>query len=441
MVKAPARSTRPAARARRRPSTGATTSSTTWWRLGASPPSRPTAAKAEPLKVTGKVTPATAACRRPTTTGASSATTSTAGGCSQEVFGATDVRPGAPAEERRLPDHHLAGHHDPGRDDRGTTIAEQQLPDSSNDRTRCCSPRVEPGTGKVRGAGGQPQLQARRPGRTRRTRPPPTRRKRAAGSGAPTRTPPTRCSPAAATSPATRPARCSRCSPWWPRWRRATRSTTSINTRRTYVSKYRDQPRAVRPAAALLVPEQLRRRGSAAQQHVDRLRRRSTRTSCRCSSTSAATRSSTRAKRLGMTFYDVPDDPTPATAPGRRLRQPTPPTSGAPFTLGVSDPPPLQIANAYATLAADGLYCEPTPVEPIINSKGEKLDVGDPRCSQDIDRRRGPRGDRRGPLPGRRQVAATGKCGGAHRPRRPRDHRQADRRQDRHHRQLESRRR
>ena len=32
------------------------------------------------------------------------------------------------------------------------------------------------------------------------------------------------------------------------------------------------------------------------------------------------------------------------------------------FTLGVADTTPLEMANAYATLAADGQYCEPLPV-------------------------------------------------------------------------------
>ncbi|MEV8512670.1 transglycosylase domain-containing protein [Dactylosporangium sp. NPDC051484] len=50
------------------------------------------------------------------------------------------------------------------------------------------------------------------------------------------------------------------------------------------------------------------------------------------------------------------------------------------FTLGVSDTTPLDLANAYATLAADGLYCAPTPVVEIKDLNGHKIDAGDPKC-------------------------------------------------------------
>src|SRR5262249_44112064 len=33
-----------------------------------------------------------------------------------------------------------------------------------------------------------------------------------------------------------------------------------------------------------------------------------------------------------------------------------------PFTIGVTDMVPLELANAYATVAAEGNYCEPTPI-------------------------------------------------------------------------------
>ncbi|MFI7599965.1 penicillin-binding protein [Actinoplanes sp. NPDC049681] len=50
------------------------------------------------------------------------------------------------------------------------------------------------------------------------------------------------------------------------------------------------------------------------------------------------------------------------------------------FTLGVSSSTPLEMANAYATLAGDGMYCTPTPVQQITTMSGEKLDVGQPHC-------------------------------------------------------------
>jgi membrane peptidoglycan carboxypeptidase len=50
------------------------------------------------------------------------------------------------------------------------------------------------------------------------------------------------------------------------------------------------------------------------------------------------------------------------------------------FTLGVSASTPLDIANAYATLAGDGMYCAPTPIEQISTQDNEKLDIGKPSC-------------------------------------------------------------
>ncbi|MCM0673734.1 penicillin-binding protein [Micromonospora phytophila] len=54
------------------------------------------------------------------------------------------------------------------------------------------------------------------------------------------------------------------------------------------------------------------------------------------------------------------------------------------FTLGVSQTTPLELANAYATLAADGLYCAPTPVQQITDPEGKKLDIAKPNCEQRV---------------------------------------------------------
>ncbi|GAA5188312.1 transglycosylase domain-containing protein [Rugosimonospora acidiphila] len=54
------------------------------------------------------------------------------------------------------------------------------------------------------------------------------------------------------------------------------------------------------------------------------------------------------------------------------------------FTLGVSATTPLDMANAYASLAADGLYCEPLPVDSISDFGGHKLDAANPRCHQAV---------------------------------------------------------
>ncbi|MFG2039252.1 transglycosylase domain-containing protein [Dactylosporangium sp. NPDC048998] len=75
------------------------------------------------------------------------------------------------------------------------------------------------------------------------------------------------------------------------------------------------------------------------------------------------------AKRLGIQFRSPSD-----AAFAKDAKQ-----WGA-FTLGVSDTTPLDLANAYATLAADGVYCAPTPVVEIKDLNGNKINAGDPQC-------------------------------------------------------------
>ncbi|MEV1286063.1 transglycosylase domain-containing protein [Micromonospora sp. NPDC049679] len=82
------------------------------------------------------------------------------------------------------------------------------------------------------------------------------------------------------------------------------------------------------------------------------------------------------AKRLGIKFRaqsdaDIANNKTAANQWGA-------------FTLGVSATTPLDLANAYATLAADGKYCEPIPVQEIRDQDGNKLDVANPRCRQEF---------------------------------------------------------
>ncbi|MBO0882361.1 MAG: transglycosylase domain-containing protein, partial [Mycobacterium sp.] len=52
------------------------------------------------------------------------------------------------------------------------------------------------------------------------------------------------------------------------------------------------------------------------------------------------------------------------------------------FTLGVSGSTPLDVANAYATLAAEGNYCAPLPVISIQDFNGNKLAAANPRCNR-----------------------------------------------------------
>jgi membrane peptidoglycan carboxypeptidase len=54
------------------------------------------------------------------------------------------------------------------------------------------------------------------------------------------------------------------------------------------------------------------------------------------------------------------------------------------FTLGTSLTTPLDLANAYATVAAEGKYCAPTPISSITDSDGQAIAAGQPDCKQVI---------------------------------------------------------
>nr|WP_277349609.1 transglycosylase domain-containing protein [Planosporangium thailandense] len=66
------------------------------------------------------------------------------------------------------------------------------------------------------------------------------------------------------------------------------------------------------------------------------------------------------------------------------------PDDWGPFTLGVSQTTPLDLANAYATVAAEGMYCPPLPVVSITGPDGRSLPQANPTCqrvvSEDIAR-------------------------------------------------------
>ncbi|MDG4829097.1 transglycosylase domain-containing protein [Solwaraspora sp. WMMD1047] len=91
------------------------------------------------------------------------------------------------------------------------------------------------------------------------------------------------------------------------------------------------------------------------------------------------------AERLGLRWRTEVD---------RRQASPEKRNSWGAFTLGVSDVNPLEMANAYATVAADGRYCEPLPVLSVTDPKGrpityraetgDELSVGKPRCHQEV---------------------------------------------------------
>jgi membrane peptidoglycan carboxypeptidase len=82
------------------------------------------------------------------------------------------------------------------------------------------------------------------------------------------------------------------------------------------------------------------------------------------------------AKRLGITFR----------ADGDARRAEHDASSWGSFTLGVADTTPLDLANAYATVAAEGKYCAPTPVLSITDAHGKAVSAGQPDCRQVLDR-------------------------------------------------------
>jgi membrane peptidoglycan carboxypeptidase len=77
------------------------------------------------------------------------------------------------------------------------------------------------------------------------------------------------------------------------------------------------------------------------------------------------------AQRLGIQFRAANDAKLAA----------SPATWGA-FTLGVVDTTPLDLANAYATIANKGVYCAPLPVVSIKDASGNALPAANPNCKQ-----------------------------------------------------------
>jgi membrane peptidoglycan carboxypeptidase len=78
------------------------------------------------------------------------------------------------------------------------------------------------------------------------------------------------------------------------------------------------------------------------------------------------------AKRFGIQFRSSQD--------AQYANDPASAAQWGAFTLGVSASTPLDVANAYATLAGDGMYCSPTPITQITTQDNEKLDIGKPSC-------------------------------------------------------------
>jgi membrane peptidoglycan carboxypeptidase len=82
------------------------------------------------------------------------------------------------------------------------------------------------------------------------------------------------------------------------------------------------------------------------------------------------------AQRLGITFRAKSD---------ATLAEKSADNWGA-FTLGVANTTPLDLAEAYATIAADGQYCAPLPVSKVTDDSGTASPVAAKRCKQAIDK-------------------------------------------------------
>jgi len=78
------------------------------------------------------------------------------------------------------------------------------------------------------------------------------------------------------------------------------------------------------------------------------------------------------AKKMGVQLTD------PNGAPGTHAGAERVPS----FTLGIPDATPLEMAGAYATVAARGKYCAPRPVTQVLDSKGKVISSFPTQCKQ-----------------------------------------------------------
>jgi membrane peptidoglycan carboxypeptidase len=81
------------------------------------------------------------------------------------------------------------------------------------------------------------------------------------------------------------------------------------------------------------------------------------------------------AQRLGLTWHTSIDT---------QLANPARANTWGAFTLGVADTTPLEMAAAYATVAADGMFCKPLPVLSITRPDGHRLASARPQCTRAV---------------------------------------------------------
>lgn len=81
------------------------------------------------------------------------------------------------------------------------------------------------------------------------------------------------------------------------------------------------------------------------------------------------------AERLGVTFRSSTDY-------DQRNAVQTNPKAWGSFTLGTALVTPLDMATAYATIAARGKRCDPTPLKSLADRNGRQIAFGNPTCKQ-----------------------------------------------------------
>ncbi|GAB3944443.1 penicillin-binding protein [Corynebacterium tapiri] len=55
------------------------------------------------------------------------------------------------------------------------------------------------------------------------------------------------------------------------------------------------------------------------------------------------------------------------------------------YTLGPTPVNPLELSNVGATLGSEGMWCEPSPIEKVLNPQGDELALERPECEQVVD--------------------------------------------------------
>ena len=386
----------------------ATTSSTRWSRSAYITQEQADAAKADRARSRQASAPpngCVADHRR--TTGASSATIFYRWWMDQEAFGATDVRPGAPAQARRLPIVTSLDVQGAGRGARRERREAAARPASTNALMLAA---IEPGTGQVRALAVNRnfKLDDQDKPQNRLTTNPAKARAGIRGTYPNTTNPLlsgggdiTGYQAGSTFKIFTMVAALEKGYPL----------DYTINAMSPYQSKYPStggSPAAC-PGTDYYCPQNASASMAGAAQHVDRRSAaRSTRTSCRCRSGSARPEGRRRGQAAG---HPVPRR--------RERRATTRQRPGRANQLGRLHARRLRHHAAGAgqrvrhprrrrhVLRADPGAGDPSTTD------GKKLDVANPRCKQVRRPGRGPRRGRRRPLPGRRPARAYGKCAAA----------------------------